>query len=127
MSDLTYIRDVLDVYYHLKGAYPKAQYPEWSGLYRAPAPNGDWIGGLVPDYTRELPRDPRYSDNPSEQYIYRSDGKDYKLISYDPEDIDVVRQRNPQMLDPLRTGDPSKTGGEASWAFGFWTKGAAMW
>jgi hypothetical protein len=72
---------------------------------------------LVPEYLEQLPRDPRGNDVPDQQYLYRSDGKDYKLISHSPEDYTFVRASRPELIDPVREG----------WAYGFWTEGAVGW
>jgi hypothetical protein len=71
----------------------------------------------VPAYLAELPRDPRYSDRPDQQYLYMSNGRDYKLISHQPDDVAAVRQIHPELTDPVRDG----------WAYGYWTDGAAGW
>jgi hypothetical protein len=77
----------------------------------------DWIPGLVSAYINALPRDPRNNTTPSQQYIYNSDGKDYKLISYNPENITALKKNYPGIADPQRPNN----------AVGFWTSGATNW
>jgi hypothetical protein len=57
-----------------------------------------------------------HTDN-TQQYIYNSNGADYKLISNYPEDCDSVKRMNPALIDPTRN----------CWVYGFWTKGAISW
>ncbi|EDN68662.1 hypothetical protein BGP_3145 [Beggiatoa sp. PS] len=39
----------------------------------------DWIPCLAPNYLYTLPRDTSNTDQADKQYLYRSDGQDYKL------------------------------------------------
>jgi hypothetical protein len=90
----------------------------WDGLFSHWGQSkSEWISGLVPEYLRHLPRDPRCNDAPEQQYLYRSDGHDYKLISHSPEDYAYVKLWRPGLADPVREG----------WAYGFWTEGAISW
>ena len=90
----------------------------FDGLHTAWGKSGkDWIKGLVPNYLESLPRDPRKNDNPKEQYLYRSNGKDYKLIAHSPGDCRVVKKTHPERVDPKRN----------CWAYGYWTEGAKDW
>jgi SAM-dependent methyltransferase len=117
LVDLGAIRKALAAYHQAHGTYPKSS-GGWDGLYTNwGVSTSEWIPGLVPEYLAELPRDPRNSDRPEQQYLYISDGQDYKLISHLPEDIAAVRQTHPELTDPVRDG----------WAYGFWTDGAAGW
>jgi hypothetical protein len=62
-----------------------------------------------------LPRDPRLSTDPLFQYLYRSDGTDYKLISHGTCEPFNVSHR--WMIDPKRN----------CFAIGIWTPGAKAW
>lgn len=116
ISDLTQIRNALEAYYQEHGSYPKSK--GFDGFYAAWGESGqDWIKGLVPAYMSELPRDPRQNSNPKEQYFYRSNGKQYKLIAHGVEDCKTVKSINPELIDPKRD----------CWAYGYWTAGAASW
>lgn len=76
-----------------------------------------WIEGLVPKYLDKLPSDPRKNESGNDQYIYRSNGANYKLIAHNPDDCEQVKKLFPNIVDPLRD----------CWAYGFWTKKAAYW
>lgn len=116
VGDLTTLKAALANYRIKHGSYPVS--PQWSGVASLWGPSGPaWIPGLAPEFIPSLPRDPRNHENPEEQYIYRSDGKDYKLIAHHPGDCEAIQARLPAMRDPLR-----KCG-----AYGFWTPGAAGW
>ncbi|MGC4071642.1 MAG: hypothetical protein QM760_03860 [Nibricoccus sp.] len=64
-----------------------------------------------------MPEDPRGSHESAQQYLYTSDGRDYKIIAHGPEDCSLVVARTPSLADPRRT----------TWAYGYWTEGAAAW
>jgi len=116
INDLTQICRALDAYYQEHGSYPESK--GFDGLYAAWGESGKaWIKGLVPAYLSELPRDPRQNSNPKEQYFYRSNGKQYKLIAHGVEDCKTVQSIKPDMIDPKRD----------CWAYGYWTAGAAGW
>jgi hypothetical protein len=70
---------------------------------------------LVPKYLSIIPKDPRLNDSQYEQYIYISNGKDYKFIAHSPEDVKAVISSKPSLIDPARP----------TWAYGIWTPGAA--
>ena len=54
--------------------------------------------------------------------VYRSDGEDYKLIAQRTGDCSVVRDQQPELIDPKRTYGP----GDCI-AYGYWTGGAENW
>ena len=117
LADLTRIKNALQAYYQRNYAYPSTE-GRWDGLYSAWGQSkADWIPGLAPHYIQVLPRDPRMHTNNQQQYIYNSNGADYKLISHQPEDCDAVKRMNPALIDPNRN----------CWAYGFWTQGATNW
>jgi hypothetical protein len=74
---------------------------------------------LVPAFINELPRDPRKLEGQFEQYIYMSNGENYKLLAGYPEkDCDVIKQDRPEMMDSVRNKD------EQCEAYGYWSAGA---
>lgn len=79
--------------------------------------SADWIPGLVPNYLDMLPADPRANGIASEQYYYRSNGANYKLIAHNPDDCYEVQKTHPELIDPVRN----------CWAYGFWTVPARNW
>ncbi|MBI5426093.1 MAG: hypothetical protein HZA32_18630 [Opitutae bacterium] len=114
LRDLARIREALEAYRRDHQAYPAASFVSaWSDGKHNPA----WIPGLVPQYLSRLPEDPRGSHESAQQYLYTSDGKDYKIIAHGPEDCALVVARTPSLADPRRT----------TWAYGYWTAGAATW
>jgi type II secretory pathway pseudopilin PulG len=116
LADLKQIQVALEKYRQSRGGYPQSQ--GFDGLYSRFGYSGEqWIKGLVPEFLDKLPRDPRRNADPANQYLYASDGKDYKLISHSPEDLGYVARTRPELLDPKRT----------TFAYGYWSAGAADW
>jgi hypothetical protein len=54
--------------------------------------------------------------------LYRSDGKDYKLVVYRSGDCFMARSLEPKMIDPVRAAGPVDC-----IYHGYWTSGAADW
>lgn len=116
-KDLAVVRDALEAYRVVHRAYPRSS-GGWDGLRsKWGEAKDEWISGLVPDHLERLPRDPRENDRPDEQYLYKSDGADYKLISHGPDDLAAVATAHPELIDPVRPG----------WAYGYWSAGARDW
>lgn len=112
VADLTAIRNALNAYYADNGAYPVGEV----SLNDASHPPKDrWIPGLVPKYLQVVPTDPRGLPAASHQYLYMSDGRQYKIISHGSEDATYGRKARPDLVDPQRP----------THAFGFWTPGFA--
>jgi len=116
------ITEALERYRVEHGSYPVSAIDgsEWNGIGWKGDPQ-NWIPGLVPGYLARLPRDPRNTTIPHAQYIYRSDGKDYKLIAMQPEDCEAVIAHRQQYSDPARN-----SAGRCL-AYGMWTKGGTAW
>ena len=120
VADLTIIIHALEAYKKDHRSYPVSDKSgrQWSGVYNGTLGNAeDWIGGLVPEYLVVLPRDPRGSDSPYPQYLYKSNGAHYKLISRNPTDCAEVKALYPNLIDPKR----------GCRAYGYWTPRAARW
>lgn len=116
MQDLQSIKSALERYFADHGKYPVSE--GWDGLLTKWGKSGkDWIPGLAPNYLPELPRDPRMSKNAGAQYIYKSNGRSYKLIAHTPEDCDQVKRIHPELIDPKRVCR----------AYGYWSNEAADW
>lgn len=116
IKDLQLLQAALERYHADHGAYPVSE--GFDGLYTSWGQSGkDWITGLVPEYLAELPKDPRGSQDPAYQYLYRSDGKDYKLIAHNGMGTAMVAVAHPELIDPVR----------AASAYGYWTTGAEQW
>ena len=113
---LTLIKEALEKYFKTHGSYPVSS--GFDGLYTKWGKSGkNWIKDLSPKYIKNLPRDPRNTNNANEQYIYKSNGKDYKLLAHKPEDCKIVKSKHKKLIDPKRD----------CWAYGYWTKGAVNW
>lgn len=105
------------------GVYPAAfpaapngtPYLQLQGAKITPgAVHGD-IPGLFPDY---MARPAAMAPNPSEgapEYLYISDGQDYKLVFANPPDLSYAKQSHPALIDKQRAG------------YGVWTYGAQNW
>jgi len=116
LADLQGVKRLLDQYHRDNGSYPVTN--AFVGLYSGdPSMAGAWIPGLTPSYSRLLPRDPREDADPAHQYLYNSNGKEYKLIAHNPEDCEAVKKTRPQLVDPVRDCH----------AYGLWTSGARDW
>ena len=116
LRDLDAMRQALDAYHAAHGSYPANA--AFAGLVTAGGgTDPGWLPGLVPDYLPALPRDPARSNDANTQYLYRSDGRDYKLLAHGGGDCDMARKNNPGLVDPARD----------CWAYGYWTPGAAAW
>lgn len=87
-QSLVQLRNALETYYADNGVYPST-----GNLYVSAMNVGcvgttntqtaDWIPGLAPTYIPSLPVDPLYK-NPSDckGYVYKSDGKNYKVMAF---------------------------------------------
>jgi hypothetical protein len=126
VRDLTDLRNAIEAYRTDRGRYPES--PDsggWAGLYNAwgiSTPN--WISDVAPRYIATLPREPREDANGANQYVYKSDGTNFKLLVFYPEqDCEVITKLRPELLDPIRGGG----GPYPCHAYGFWSPGAAGW
>ncbi len=120
IQDLKELQKALEMYYADHGSYPSSRggAGNWDGLYSCwgdSTPN--WIPGLAPTYIARLPRSPNNSTACNKNYIYNSNGQDYKLIWHEPEDCGWVKAHYPSLIDPRRD----------CWAYGVWTPGARNW
>jgi hypothetical protein len=117
IDDLVAVKAALDAYAAANaGAYPKTE--GWNGFNSAwgASLGADWIPGLVPTHIAALPRDPALSDRgDGPQYIYFSDGKDYKLLAHYTNDCGPEVETRGVRIDVVRGCN----------AYGFWTEGGA--
>jgi len=115
-EDFNKLREALASYQSDHGDYPISK--GCQGIRFTPGVTAfDWVPGLVPEYLATLPLDPRKLEHKGKQYLYCSNGRDYKLISHLPPDCKSVSESAPELIDPRRD----------CWAYGYWTSGAAMW
>jgi hypothetical protein len=126
VRDLTDLRNALETYRSDRGRYPESPGPgKWAGLYSAwGVSTPDWIPGLAPRYIAGLPSDPRNGTNGAHQYAYKSEGTNFKLLAFYPDqDCEAIKKLRPELLDPLRGGG----GPYPCHAYGYWSPGAALW
>jgi hypothetical protein len=116
-EDIFELEKALNKYYHDNKSYPKSS-GGWDAIISIYGQSkGDWIPGLAPKYIKKLPVDPRKVKDPVKQYMYMSDGTNYKLIAHFPVGMNDIINEYPQLVDPRRP----------SWAFGVWTEAAKNW
>jgi prepilin-type N-terminal cleavage/methylation domain-containing protein len=119
LEDLRQINTAILAYYAENGSYPVSTGGSgpWDGYSTCwgDALGSIWIPDLVPKYIPALPREPANNTACNIQYIYNSNGVDYKLLYHQPEDIDGVISAYPNLVDPRRPFH----------AYGYWTPGAA--
>jgi hypothetical protein len=114
IQDLTAINASLAAYHQANGAYPVSSGFQGYASNWGAGLGADWIPGLQ---TTALPRDPSMSDTPESQYLYFSDGVDYKLIAHLTGDCSAEIETNGVRIDPARR-DATQC-----WAYGYWTPG----
>ncbi|MEX0409756.1 hypothetical protein ABGN05_29400 [Aquibium sp. LZ166] len=113
LTDLAAVKAAIEKYKADKGSFPISS--GWSGVgSKWGMDTADWVPGLVPNYLPSLPVDPKSA---SSQYLYWSDGKNYKIIAHEIDDCEAVRQLDRSMIDPSRDRDGR------CWAYGYWTDG----
>lgn len=120
VKDLLKLVYALDRYKQINGSYPisSSNGKKWDGIISSYGESReDWIRGLVPEYVDRLPQDPRMLDDGTRQYIYKSDGANYKLIVHRAANCELIKNSFPSLVDPVRD----------CFSFGFWTKRAARW
>ncbi|MEO8582765.1 MAG: type II secretion system protein GspG [Flavitalea sp.] len=117
IRDILALKVALQLYHQDNNSYPKSS-GGWDAVNAAFGESKKvWIPGLVPKYIKELPVDPRLSKESIKQYMYKSNGADYKLIAHFPVGIEEVIKNQPPLVDPVRP----------SWAFGIWSDSAKNW
>lgn len=125
VRDLIDLRNALEAYRTDHGRYPESPGPgAWAAIHNASGlPTPSWIPDLAPRYIASLPRDPRSNLSEAGQYVYASNGTNFKLLALYPEqDCEVIAKLRPDLLDPIRGGDPY-----SCHAYGFWSPGGAKW
>jgi prepilin-type N-terminal cleavage/methylation domain-containing protein len=125
-QNLLQLQKALELYYNTNGSYPSTNSQWWgqTSFYgnRAQTGANGYIPDLAPNYVPVLPRDPFTNKGGGDgfcaaggywAYLYRSDGRDYKLLAHClPEQYSTVDQ----FYDPNRPGwawQISTTGGRA--------------
>ena len=116
-SDLKTLNHAVLQYYAINNSYP-----DTSGSWRYQANAGDnFIPGIKPGLLATLPHDKTNSGTYS--YVYRSNGTDYKLLRHTTSEsaggtgLPTIERSNNPLFDAQR----------ATWAWGYWSSGAANW
>jgi hypothetical protein len=124
MADFIQLRDALEMYRAEHGTYPVSRNAgggnDWTGI----GWNGvgeNWLPDLTRRYIDKLPRDPRNTSIQHAQYIYFSNGKDYKLLVMNAEECWLVTLLQPWLNDAVR----NRSG--LCMTYGFQTSGAKAW
>jgi len=116
LSHLQMLRDALAKYYTDHQTYPVSL--GFDGLRSTWGERSEeWIKGLVPIYLDALPDIPNFEANSKKQYLYNSNGKDYKLILHDDKIDEYIVQNLNSLIDPARKNA----------AYGYWTADAELW
>lgn len=114
IADLTEVNALLERYYVANGSYPKSDNAQGYASAWGASLGADWI----PELATALPRDPSLSEaGDGAQYLYISNGADYKLIAHATSDCSPNIETGGVRIDPRRTD------GSTCWAYGFWTAG----
>lgn len=104
-SDLKQLQTALEIYHNDYKAYPSTGSVWWgvsvNGGSRGTSGANAYIPGLTPDYIPVLPIDPLGVTTGWTGYLYRSNGSQYKLLSYrtGPESFPAAGQA---FYDPVR-------------------------
>jgi len=114
IQDLTTINASLETYRAANGAYPVSSGFQGYASNWGAGLGADWIPGLQ---TTPLPRDPSMSETGESQYLYFSDGADYKLIAHLTGDCGPEVEQSGVRIDPNRRDTTQ------CWAYGFWSTG----
>lgn len=120
IDQIRLLQAALEDYHKEHGAYPKSSKDgkAWDGLYSKWGESTEnWINGLAPQYVSTLPRDWRKSKRPDYQYLYRSNGRYYKIMNRRPPDCALAKLIMPEFIDPSRD----------CWAYSGWVGIARTW
>ena len=115
LADMNKVKNALAKYHKKYDCFPTSQL--WDGVHSnwgKSTPN--YIEGLVPEFLNALPRDPSYVEGGQINYLYRSDGVDYKFLVHGVTHFDLSKV-DKKLVDPRRE----------TWAFGTWSAGAKDW
>ncbi len=116
IADLEQIATALHAYKTMHGVFPRPA-GDMARHQAGSSRNSNWIGGLAPGFLPEVPTDPRMVAEENKQYIYISNGLEFKLINHAPEDVVCVQSLRPDLKDPRRP----------DYAYGIWTEAAKEW
>ena len=87
MADIRQLQKAVELYYDKYGSYPSTGGSWWGegnpcyGNHDYSGSNG-WIPNLAPEFVGRLPGDPKSNLGAGRCYLYRSDGKNYMIITH---------------------------------------------
>lgn len=124
-KDMQEIKLAIDKYYAKNGEYPMSS--RGSGVWSRRTADGDtFITGIIPEHITTI-GDVTFgdkSDTWANTYIYKSDGKDYKLIRLAESGKSLpdfeIKSIEPELRDPARWESPSSP---LYRAWGYWSPG----
>lgn len=112
INDLVTVNAALEQYHATHNGYPVSNQMQGYASQYGGSLGANWI----PELGQALPRDPAGSEAGNEsQYLYVSDGVDYKLIAHVPGDCSSAVETNGVRIDPRRSD------AQSCWAYGFWS------
>jgi|SRR5690606_21746703 len=118
VANLTRIAIALERYKQEHRSYPTSSTStkSWDHvLAGSSSEDSKWLEMLVPKYIDVIPLVVNEPNPP--HYAYRSDGANYKLLALKPSDCELVKSKQPALIDPRRDCK----------AYGFWTARAKKW
>jgi hypothetical protein len=114
IADLVIVNGALQQYHAAHGSYPVSDNAQGYASSWGASLGSNWI----PELGITLPRDPGMSEAGNEaQYLYISDGSNYKLIAHATGDCSSAVETSGIRIDPIRTGATE------CWGYGFWSAG----
>lgn len=118
MADLIQINEALQQYRATNGSFPVSDGFQGYASNWGATLGERWIPELAD--VAGLPRDPAQGEAGGEpQYLYFSDGTDYKLIAHATADCGPDVETQGILIDPVRRTETE------CWAYGFWSPGGA--
>ncbi|MBI41607.1 MAG: hypothetical protein CMF59_18600 [Leptospiraceae bacterium] len=111
IEDLIKIRIGLETFQQSQGRFPGSRGERFSSGGKS---GTDWIPEIRSVVPATLPVDRRGGQDPKKQYLYITNGAEYKLLAQSPENCTAIQQWMPELLDPVR----------GCQGVGFWTEGA---
>lgn len=112
-NELSAINKAILMYHAENGSYPTTG-GDWRGYHQTGAHGQNVVPGIVPAYISTMPVPTRV--DPTADYLYRSDGTNYKLIAHMYTSLCATAvQQNPSQADPIRN----------CWGWGYWSPGGS--
>jgi type II secretion system protein G len=107
VTDIAAINKAILAYHAINGNYPNNNMT-WAGSDKAI----NFIPELVPEYIEKVPQSKMPPDG---EYMYRSNGSEYKIFAHTDGLCTEVKKQRPELIDPSRD----------CWAYGYWSEGGS--